>query len=632
MSSSILPLTSACTQTPSPTSTNITFLNSSTFISNSKPFSQQSSKNNHKNHHVNNFKLSCNITPPNNDTNNNQKPLIIPEPQTLILPNLDRRNLLIGAGLYTTVNFTNSIPSALAEPITSPNISSSCKTAAMGIGNMKDAVRTRACCPPGKDKPIKTFVFPKEKTVKMRWPAHRGTPENIEKYKKAIQAMRDLPDDHPHSFIQQAKIHCAYCNGGYTQVENGFPDIDIQIHNSWLFFPFHRWYLYFYERILGKLINDPTFALPYWNWDNPTGMTIPSIFEEGGKGTKDNPNSLFDAYRDGNHLPPTIVDLNFSGESDASCLEQIGINLSTMYRQMVSSATSDTLFFGGKYVAGDPPVANGAKSIGSIEAGCHTAVHRWVGDSRMPNNEDMGNFYSAGYDPLFYVHHTNVDRMWKIWKDLGIPGHSEPTSSDWLNASYVFYDENEELVRVYNKDSVKIEDLKYGYERSEIPWLKGRPVPRSKNSKIALKSIGKVKKVQDVKFPVKLDKVVEVLVKRPAVNRSSGDKEKATEVLLINGILFDGEAFVKFDVFVNDKEDGRPSLPSDSEFAGSFSQVPHSDMNKMLMSSAAKFGISELLEDTEAEGDEFVLVKLVPRAGCDDLSISEIKIELVPIV
>ncbi|MFS7947023.1 putative catechol oxidase [Helianthus anomalus] len=47
------------------------------------------------------------------------------------------------------------------------------------------------------------------------------------------------------------------------QVDNGFPDIEIQIHNSWLFFPFHRWYLYFYERILGKLINDPTFALPF---------------------------------------------------------------------------------------------------------------------------------------------------------------------------------------------------------------------------------------------------------------------------------------------------------------------------------------------------------------------------------
>ena len=30
-----------------------------------------------------------------------------------------------------------------------------------------------------------------------------------------------------------------------------------------------RFYLYFHERILGKLIGDDTFALPFWNWTRP---------------------------------------------------------------------------------------------------------------------------------------------------------------------------------------------------------------------------------------------------------------------------------------------------------------------------------------------------------------------------
>ncbi|KAF7803500.1 polyphenol oxidase, chloroplastic-like [Senna tora] len=42
-----------------------------------------------------------------------------------------------------------------------------------------------------------------------------------------------------HSFTQQANIHCAYCDGAYHQV--GFPEMDLQVHNSWLFLPFHRW-------------------------------------------------------------------------------------------------------------------------------------------------------------------------------------------------------------------------------------------------------------------------------------------------------------------------------------------------------------------------------------------------------
>ncbi|XP_076934781.1 polyphenol oxidase I, chloroplastic-like [Bidens hawaiensis] len=562
-------------------------------------------------------RIICNHAP--DDNHNHPK---------LILPNIDRRNLLVGlGGLYTATN----LPAALADPITTPDITSSCKEATSGIKDIENAVRTQKCCPPSTKKPIKSFAFPTEKTVRVRWPAHSGSKEQIEKYKKAIQAMRDLPEDHPHSYLQQAKIHCAYCNGGYTQVDNGFPDIDIQIHNSWLFFPYHRWYLYFYERILGKLINDTTFALPYWNWDNPAGMTIPEIFLENKTGPQ---NPLFDTYRDARHLPPKTVDLDFGGgERDTTREIQIACNLSTIYRDLVRNGADTTSFFGGKYVAGDAPVANGDKSVGSVEAGCHIAMHRWVGDPTQANFEDMGNLYSSGYDPLFYAHHSNVDRMWTLWKKLGIKGHTEPTDPDWINASYVFYDVNEELVRVYNKDSIKMENLKYKYlEETGGPWLKSRPTKRSKNSQVATISTADVKTVDQLKFPVTLDTVLKVQVKRPAVNQSEDEKAKANEVLLINGIRFDGEKYVKFDVFVNDKvKEGEVVTPCDPEYAGGFAQIPHSGMNKMLMSSAARFGLTELLEDTNTEGDEYAVVALVPRVGCNDLTISDIKIELVPV-
>ncbi|KAI3702735.1 hypothetical protein L6452_28487 [Arctium lappa] len=139
--------------------------------------------------------------------------------------------------------------------------------------------------------------------------------------------------------------------------------------------------------------------------------------------------------------------------------------------------------------------------------------------------------------------------------------------------------------------------------------------------------------VKDVEFPVKLNQTVKVLVKRPAVNRTKQDKENATEVLMVNGIRFDGEKFVKFDVFVNDKDNVPEITAADSEFAGSFAQLPHSrSSEKMMMMSGARFGITELLEDLKAEDDEYVLVSLVPKMGCEDVTISEIKIELVPIV
>ncbi|KAI3755698.1 hypothetical protein L1987_55504 [Smallanthus sonchifolius] len=564
------------------------------------------------------FKPSCNASADENPT------IILPK-TPLNIHNVDRRSLLmgLGAGLYGATNLTN-IGSASAYPITAPDDISQCVAATTGVQDPDNAVRGVACCPPASSTAPKPYVLPQFSTLRIRPPAQRLTPEYVEKYKSAIAAMKALPDDHPHSWKQQGKIHCAYCNGAYNQGMNGRSDLEIQVHNSSLFFPFHRWYLYFYERILGKLINDQTFALPYWNWDTPTGMMLPAMFEDPGPNGNPRTNPLFDPFRNVGHLPPTILDLQYRGtESGLNCVDQINTNLSTMYNQMVNLSTDD--FFG---TNPDPDIAS---RPGPIESGAHTAVHIWVGNPRMPNREDLGNFYSAGYDPAFYVHHGNVDRMWQIWRDLS-PSNVDPSNTDWLNASYVFYDENEELVRVYNKDCVDIKKMGYDFERSRIPWIQSRPVARVKASNVAAKSIGIVKKVEEMEFPVKLDQVVKVLVKRPATNRDENAKKKAKEMLFLNEIKYNGEQFFKFDVLVDDVDDGIETTAASSEFAGTFAQVPHNHGgDKMLMTSGAAFGITELLEDIEAEADEYVLVTLVPRAGTEDASVSEIKIKLVPI-
>ncbi|KAI3708215.1 hypothetical protein L2E82_37369 [Cichorium intybus] len=582
------------------------------------------------------FTVSCNAASDNNDktVKNSDTPNLILPKTSLEMQNVDRRNLLLGlGGLYGATNLT-TIPSAFGMPIAAPDIISHCASASSNLANTKDTIRGVACCPPvlSTDKP-KDYVLPWNVKPRVRPAAQRASADYIEKYQKAIQAMRDLPDSHPHSWKQQGMIHCAYCNGGYTQEQSGHPDKQLQIHNSWLFFPFHRWYLYFYERILGKLINDPTFALPYWNWDNPSGMQLPAMFEDNGK-----KNPLFDPLRDAIHLPPAIFNVEYAGaDTGDSCIKQIGINLSSMYRQMITNSCDTKRFFGGEFVAGNDPLTSEFNAPGTIEKGVHTAAHRWVGNRRMANGEDMGNFYSAGYDPLFYVHHANVDRMWKIWRDVDMKRHKDPDSSDWLNASYVFYDENENLVRVYNRDCVDIRRMGYVYERSEIPWIRSRPIARVKGANVAAKSLGVVQKVEDVVFPLKLNKTVKVLVKRPAINRTEEDKEKETEVLFLNGINFDGEKFLKFDVFVNDVDDGVQTTAADSEFAGSFAQLPHGHNmemgtgEKMLMKSGSAYGITELLEDIEAEGDESVVVKLVPRIGCEEVTVGEIKIKLVPV-
>lgn len=101
-------------------------------------------------------------------------------------------------------------------------------------------------------------------------------------------------------------------------------------------------------------------------------------------------------------------------------------------------------------------------------------------------------------------------------------------------------------------------------------------------------------------------------------------------MLLIEGIKFDREKFVKFDVYVNEDE-GVARRPGNSEFAGSFVNVPHKHEQGQatLKKTRLRLVVTDLLEDLEAEDDDTVGVTIVPRSNGDSVSIAGIKIEYV---
>nr|QCQ28827.1 polyphenol oxidase [Clematis terniflora] len=522
------------------------------------------------------------------------------------LGKIDRRNVLLGiGGLYGL----NSL-SASAAPIAPPDLSK------CGPPDLPPGVEPTNCCPPSAPK-IVDFKLPSYSTpLRVRPAAHLVDDEYIAKYSKAVALMKALPDDDPRNFMQQANVHCAYCDGAYDQV--GFPDLELQTHFSWTFFPFHRLYVYFHEKILGSLIGDPTFALPFWNYDTPGGMRMPTMYA--------NTNSpLYDRFRDALHQPPTMIDLDYNfTDRQIPEEEQININLSIMYRQMVSNGKNTRLFLGEPYRRGDQP----APGQGSLENIPHSQVHAWTGDRAQPNNEDMANFYSAARDPIFFAHHGNVDRMWTIWKTLG-GKRKDYTDPDWLDTAFLFYDENKQLVRVRVRDSLDPIKLRYRFQDVEIPWLRTRPTPQAQTtstSKTKKASTRSLVGTTQTAFPRALDAPVTVLVSRPKKKRSKKEKEDEEEVLLIEGIEVDKDKFAKFDIYVNDEDDKKPSAAS-TEFAGSFVNIPHRAGNKSSkLKTHFRVSITDLLEDLDADDDDEVLVTLVPRQG--NVTIARIKIVL----
>ncbi|XP_021902268.1 polyphenol oxidase, chloroplastic-like [Carica papaya] len=526
----------------------------------------------------------------------------------------DRRDVLISlGGLYGATTLNSKDPFALAAPIQPPDLS--------GPFPPKPDVVPYNCLPPTSEKVIDFKPSDLCERLRVRPAAHLVDNEYIAKYEKATELMKALPADDPRSFMQQAKVHCAYCSGGYTQV--GFPNVELQVHYSWLFFPFHRYYLYFYEKILGKLIGDPTFALPFWNWDTPLGMSMPTIYTN-------LKSPLYDPLRDAKHQPPTLTELDYSGvDPTISEKELIKDNLVIMHRQMISGAKIPRLFFGKPIRAGDKP--NDAKEGGTIELTPHNNVHSWTGDRNQRNGENMGAFFSAGRDPIFYAHHSNIDRMWEIWKTLG-GKRKDLTDTDFLKAGFVFYDENSNLVRVKVKDCLETKNLGYVYQDVDLPWREFKPEPKKSLVKVSVGTspLNLIQKISMRNLPLNLEKeTVKVEVPRPKKSRSKEEKEEEEEVIVIEDIEFNMNEFVKFDVLVNDVEHDLKCRPRHTEFAGSFVRLPHiHGRGKMMSKGSLRLACTDLLEELGAEDDDNVVVSLVPRSG-HDIRIGGIKIEFL---
>lgn len=260
--------------------------------------------------------------------------------------------------------------------------------------------------------------------------------------------------------------------------------------------------------------------------------------------------SLYDRKRNPDHFPHVPVNHNFSFSNPNPPSDVICQNLANMYKQVVSGAKQPELFFGSKYSSTEP-----RSTRGTIENSPHNPIHIWSGLFENPH-EDLGNFYTAGRDPMFYSHHANVDRMWVLWKTkIGGRKRKDIKDPDWLN-SFAFYDENARLVRVKVRDCLDPFKLRYRYQEIPIPWLgfPARPKSKKKTGKISNLGVAKLPRSTLGDFPKPLDSVISVEVPRPKKSRSKEEKEEEEEVLLITGIQVGRDAFTKFDVYITTKK------------------------------------------------------------------------------
>jgi tyrosinase len=297
----------------------------------------------------------------------------------------------------------------------------------------------------------------------------RAAEKHLKSYETAITAMLALPPSDPRNWYRHALIHTLDCP-----------------HGNWWFLPWHRGYTGWLETICRELSGDPGFALPYWDWTE--SPKLPDSFLQGNL----NPaNFKITGFADFKAQFKETVKVFWSNLSPAQ-LKQVTLRDYPSEDFLWASIQNDppgqpneaSMFSDISFVRlVNPPrsqwldnVASRAVEIstildalgattfeefgshkvayhsdftkqGVLESQPHNLVHNEVGGllTGPPDRQGFMRDFLSPVDPIFFMHHSNIDRLWDVWtrKQLQRKYPIAPTSTSdldvWKNEPFLFF-------------------------------------------------------------------------------------------------------------------------------------------------------------------------------------------------
>src|SRR6266850_1743769 len=276
----------------------------------------------------------------------------------------------------------------------------------------------------------------------------------LAKYAQAIEIMRTLPDYDTHSWTWWWNTHWIkgppaflwdYSRKKKTEVIAALPkeyqaDAEAvwdgcQAHpyhpsnpeqyQQWYFLPWHRLMLSEFEGVIREVLHDEDFTLPYWDpvTGNVADLVVPAVFRDPGA-------TLYNGTR-----WPWV-----NG----------GERIDILYRDWLSLDALNEDFY-----IGSPTGSHGFNP--KLDTNPHFLTHLAVGG-------DMADFATVGGDPLFYLHHANLDRIWESWNQLG---HTNPTDPKYLNRTFAYGDRSGKRVDLPVTAADRVAQLGYEYDAYE---------------------------------------------------------------------------------------------------------------------------------------------------------------------
>ncbi|WP_315755793.1 MULTISPECIES: tyrosinase family protein [unclassified Bradyrhizobium] len=274
-------------------------------------------------------------------------------------------------------------------------------------------------------------------------------------YAKGVAAMLQLPANHPQNWFRNAFIHLMDCP-----------------HGNWWFYVWHRGYLGYFEQSIRALSGDESFALPYWDWTElpeiPAGMfdavltptdrayqpftanlavftsfIKPALTDYWNGLSKDQRGQLeIRGYKSIDDLWNDVTGFSSSANAGISGNEAFATTCASRYLSrdnpkldaktaydvspfviMAGLLPTDFynvdnyLSFTSSKTASHNTQPNGATKFSTLEGLPHNKVHNYIGGVGPLDPGPYGNMtnFLSPVDPIFFLHHSNMDRLWDVW-------------------------------------------------------------------------------------------------------------------------------------------------------------------------------------------------------------------------
>lgn len=233
-------------------------------------------------------------------------------------------------------------------------------------------------------------------------------------YANAVKRMKEREGSLSTSWVYQAAIH------GTTAKPNK-PEWNECQHGTWFFLPWHRMFLWYFERIVRAAVIETggpeDWALPYWNYGlGGERARLPEAFRA--------------AMLAGGDANPLYIAARAEGMNSGK--GAVPGNAGSPTAAVGRPAFIGTAEFGGDRTH----PAQFSESEGALENTPHGSVHVVVGGK----GGLMSSILTAAQDPIFWFHHANIDRLWSAWIASG-EGRANPQEPEWLRQEFGFFDE-----------------------------------------------------------------------------------------------------------------------------------------------------------------------------------------------